>query len=153
MKHITLFENFNENSIDESFDSKGNGIVDGFNCKKLYDLSEHQMYLSTKYLDDALVGKKKVTVQGKEYDIIGTNVGGCPGGRYETPCNSFTIYINKSYAPRGIWSGSENSNVYFLNTGKILLETSLNRREEIPTNKSLEEIFTLGKKFFDRFKA
>lgn len=124
----------------------------GFNCKKLYELSEDQIWKAIKYLDDALSGKK-VTVEGKEYDILEANIGGCPGGRYETPCNSFTILINKPIPKIGIFSAQKNSNVYFLNDGKVLLETAIAEHKLIPTNKSLTEIFKLGKKFFDKFKA
>ena len=156
MKHINLYENFNANSIDESMLLKnpGNGIVNGFNCKKLYDLSEDQMWNVIKYLDAALVGKKKVTVEGKEYNIISVNVGGCPGGRYETPCNAFTICIDKRMPKNGIFAASENTLIYFLNDGKILMETAIGAEDKlIPTTKALTEIFTLGKKFFDTFKA
>ena len=93
-------------------------------------------------------------MEGKEYNIIATNIGGCPGGRYETPCNSFTVLIDRPMPKNGIFASSENSNVYFLNDGKILLETAIGAEYKIiPKNKTLTEIFTLGKKFFDRFKA
>jgi|688.fasta_scaffold321453_3 hypothetical protein len=158
MNHIKLYESFinsRTGSIDENYLLKdpGNGIVNGFNCKKLYELSEDQRYKSTKYLDDALTGKK-VTVEGKEYDILEVNIGGCPGGRYETPCNSFIILINKPMPKNGIFSAQKNSTVFILNNGKVLLETAIGADYKlIPTNKSLTEIFKLGKKFFDRFKA
>jgi hypothetical protein len=155
MKHINLYDDFNANSMDESMVLKnpGNGIVDGFSCKKLYDLDEDQMWNAIKYLDAALVGKKKVTVEGKEYNIIAVNVGGCPGGRYERPCNAFTILIDKPMPKNGIFSAQTNSTVYFLSDGKILLETSIGAEKVIPTTKELTEIFNLGKKFFDKFKA
>ena len=158
MKHINLYDDFNANSMNESMILKnpgnGIGIVDGFSCKKLYDLDEDQMWNAIKYLDTALTGKKKVMVEGKEYNIIAVNVGGCPGGRYERPCNAFTILIDKPMPKNGIFSASENSNIYFLSDGKILLETALGAGEKvIPTTKELTEIFNLGKKFFDKFKA
>lgn len=157
LKHVQLFEAFSaEDSVDENLILKnpGNGVVDGFSCKKLYDLDEDQMYRAIEYLDKALTGKKKVTVEGKEYDIVDVNVGGCPGGRYEAPCNAFSILINKPMPKNGIFVAQPNSTVWFLNTGKILLETAIGAENKlIPTNKSLQEVFTLGKKFFDRFKA
>ena len=112
------------------------------------------MWKVIKYLDDALVGKKKVTFGGKEYNIIGVNVGGCPGGRYETPCNAFTICIDKPMPKNGIFAASENTLIYFLNDGKILMETAIGAEDKlIPATKELTEIFNLGKKFFDKFKA
>jgi hypothetical protein len=54
----------------------------------------------------------------------------------------------------GIFSAQKNSTVFILNNGKVLLETAIGADYKlIPTNKSLTEIFKLGKKFFDRFKA